>query len=90
MKFEVGDRVKLYNWKDAHAAWSKFGPAPARGEIIGIPQDVWDKFRSDERLTIRFVDNAEPPVYLVEGTTPHSYPLSFYIPGACLYKDRRN
>lgn len=88
MGFKSGDKVKLYNWKDAHGRWSVYCRSQDRicrhGEIYGIKKSSYDKFRKFDDLVI-IDEYHKTKVYLVKGNHNN---IMWYIPECCLYRQK--
>lgn len=82
--FQIGDVVKLYNYKDAHAALKKNGFNSAAGTIAGISRKTYEEFAREQPLIVKEerVNKSGLLYYAVE----NSQHVGFYIPWCCIYK----
>lgn len=82
--FEVGECVRLYNWKDAHAAAVKCGDVltgDIEGNIHGIPKNCWLQFR-ENKLKVMEPDISRGSVRVSKLDGSRTY----YVPAYLVYK----
>lgn len=82
--FEIGERIRLYNWKDAHAAAVKCGDVMAGdigANIHGIPKSNWLWLRENElKVLSPGISRGSVHVSKLDGRR------TYYIPAYLVYK----
>lgn len=90
MKFEIGDRIRLYNWQMARGIVRALGRG-CRDSIYGISKESWNKWKNADDLTVDSLSQAET-INLLEMYCIRSESLGgnsgllFTIPAVCMYK----
>lgn len=90
MKFEIGDRVRMYNWQTASGIMRALGRG-SRDSIYGISKESWNKWKNADDLTIDSLSQ-DGTINLLEMYCIRSESLDgksgllFTIPAVCMYK----
>lgn len=89
MKFEVGDKVQMYNWRTARRIMRVLGK-DEKDFVYGISKERWNKWRDAGDLTIEKAwATPQIEIYTIRSTsldTNKETRALWVIPAVCLYK----
>ena len=88
MKFEIGDKVHMYNWQTASGIMRALGKGD-KDYIYGISKESWNKWRNADDLTIETGRSGQPfETYTIRSASldaPYVH-LLWVVPAVCMYK----
>lgn len=77
----IGDRVKLYNWKDAHAKATKLNvPVTSKETLFGLTKLHYENIRAKGELAV--IQNHDSKILVLQGYNR----AVVMLPKCCVYK----
>lgn len=90
MKFEIGDKVRMYSWQTASGIMRALDKGD-KDFVFGISKESWNKWRNADDLTIDSISandfNSTLERYRIRSESlDGKFDLLWVVPAMCMYK----